>query len=60
MRNGKPWVGDEVYDGATGRKAIVTDVQGGSQYILRPHTGGGPHWVAEDPERLKFLGRSEA
>ncbi|MFJ4004363.1 hypothetical protein ACIPWL_13025 [Streptomyces sp. NPDC090023] len=55
MKDGKPWVGDAVRDGATGRKAIVTDVQHGSRYILRPHAGGGPTWVAEDPERLTVI-----
>ncbi|MGA5649366.1 hypothetical protein [Streptomyces seoulensis] len=59
MKDGKPWVGDAVRDGATGRKAIVTDVQRGSRYILRPHAGGGPTWVAEDPETLTVVTREQ-
>ncbi|MFI8346427.1 hypothetical protein [Streptomyces sp. NPDC085596] len=60
MKDGKPWVGDAVRDGATGRKAIVTDVQGGERYILRPHAGGGPTWVAEDPEGLTMITSEQA
>ncbi|MFJ4337910.1 hypothetical protein [Streptomyces sp. NPDC088915] len=52
MKDGKPWVGDQVRDEATGRKAIVTDVREGSVYILRPVAGGGAFWEAEDPGRL--------
>ncbi|MFJ1600212.1 hypothetical protein [Streptomyces sp. NPDC088261] len=52
MKDGKAWVGDQVHDGATDRKAIVTDVQQGTTYILRPIWGGGGNWVAEDAEKL--------
>ncbi|MFK4110495.1 hypothetical protein [Streptomyces sp. NPDC002176] len=55
MKDGKPWVGDEVRDGATGRRAIVTDVRRNQAYILRPRAGGGPNWVAEDPEGLTVI-----
>ncbi|WP_446038658.1 hypothetical protein [Streptomyces sp. SID1121] len=37
---------------ATDRKAVVTDVQQGTTYILRPIWGGGGNWVAEDAEKL--------
>ncbi|MEU6817027.1 hypothetical protein [Streptomyces sp. NPDC046860] len=60
MKDGKPWVGDAVHDGATGRKAIVTDVQGGEAYVLRPHAGGGPAWVAKDAEKLTVITRDQA
>ncbi|MGW2838921.1 hypothetical protein ACWCWD_14100 [Streptomyces sp. NPDC001493] len=35
MKDGKPWVGDQVHDEETGRDAIVTDVQGNTVYVLR-------------------------
>ncbi|MFF5763479.1 hypothetical protein ACFY8F_13230 [Streptomyces tanashiensis] len=52
MKDGKPWVGDEVRDEATNRKAIVTDVRGDSVYVLRHIWGGGDTWEAEDPDKL--------
>ncbi|MEU3183303.1 hypothetical protein ABZ707_03690 [Streptomyces sp. NPDC006923] len=59
MKDGKAWVGDQVHDGATDRKAIVTDVQGGSRFILRPIWGMGENWVAEDPEKLTVTGPAQ-
>ncbi|MFE2011335.1 hypothetical protein [Streptomyces sp. NPDC059491] len=55
MKDGKPWVGDQVRDEATNRKAIVTDVRAGSFYVLRPVTGGGDTWEVEDPEKLTII-----
>lgn len=56
MKDGKPWVGDEVRDEVTGRKAIVTGVRRGSVYVL-PHVwGGGDTWEAENPEKLTVTG----
>lgn len=52
MKDGKPWIGDQVHDGAADRKAIVTDVRHGTAYVLRPIWGGGDTWEAEDPEKL--------
>ncbi|MFJ2649107.1 hypothetical protein ACIO1C_20520 [Streptomyces sp. NPDC087420] len=52
MKDGRAWVGDQVYDGTTDRKAIVTDVQQGTTYVLGPILGGGENWVAEDAEKL--------
>lgn len=59
MKDGKPWVGDQVRDEATGRKAIVTDVRKGSTYIPRPVAGGGAFWEAEGPDRLTVTEPSE-
>ncbi|WP_255952360.1 hypothetical protein [Streptomyces odontomachi] len=47
-----PWVGDQVHDTATDRAAIITDVQHGSTYLLRPPHGAGPHWTTTDPTHL--------
>ncbi|MFD8472066.1 hypothetical protein ACFV2E_08415 [Streptomyces globisporus] len=55
MRNGSAWVGDTVHDACTGRSAIVTDVRKGSEFILRPVAGGGPHWTAEYPQKLTMI-----
>ncbi|MFD3948023.1 hypothetical protein [Streptomyces sp. NPDC058579] len=55
MKDGKPWVGDQVRDEATNRKAIVTDVRAGSFYVLRPIAGGGAFWEVEDPKRLTVI-----
>ncbi|MGW3559376.1 hypothetical protein ACWDNT_18710 [Streptomyces sp. NPDC000963] len=58
MTTGQAWVGDLVRDGS-GRRAIVTDVRaGGSVWVLRPPTGGGPHWETDDPGTLEILVRS--
>ncbi|MCG7523361.1 hypothetical protein MHW47_02720 [Streptomyces sp. OfavH-34-F] len=54
------WVGDLVRDG-DGRRSIVTDVHvGRTVWVLRPPTGGGPHWETDDPDSLELLTRSEA
>lgn len=55
MKNGQAWVGDTVHDACTGRSAIVTDVRKGSEFILRPVWGDGPHWTAEDPRKLTVV-----
>ncbi|MCX5597638.1 hypothetical protein OOK29_05740 [Streptomyces phaeochromogenes] len=51
MRDGKAWVGDEIFDEDTQRAGIVTDVSGG-RYLLRPTAGGGPEWVSINSDRL--------
>ncbi|MFJ9917677.1 hypothetical protein ACIRSF_00030 [Streptomyces rubiginosohelvolus] len=48
-------MGDTVHDEVTDRKAIVTDVQKGTTFILRPEAGGGENWVAQDPEKLTVV-----
>ncbi|MGA5318924.1 hypothetical protein ACPCIU_00650 [Streptomyces seoulensis] len=48
------WVGDLVYDEDTGRRGIVTDVRGGSMWVLRPEFGTG-RWTSRAPERLTVL-----
>ncbi|MEU6386483.1 hypothetical protein ABZ847_23360 [Streptomyces bauhiniae] len=56
----RAWVGDLVRDG-DGRRAIITDVRAdGTVWVLRPLTGGGPHWETDDPDSLEILARSEA
>ncbi|MFF5766738.1 hypothetical protein ACFY8F_29840 [Streptomyces tanashiensis] len=53
----RAWVGDLVRD-ARGRRAIVTDVRaGGTVWVLRPPTGGGPYWETADPDTLEILDR---
>jgi len=52
LKNGKVWVGDQVYDRDTGRNAIVTDVQGGI-YLLRPLHGGGQQWTVPGDDCLE-------
>ncbi|MFI5831678.1 hypothetical protein ACIA6C_31230 [Streptomyces sp. NPDC051578] len=54
----RAWVGDLVRDG-DGRRAIVTDVRaGGTVWVLRPPTGGGPCWETDDPDSLNVLAPS--
>ncbi|CAM5539729.1 hypothetical protein GCM10010230_20300 [Streptomyces narbonensis] len=54
----RAWVGDLVRDG-TGRRAIVTDVRaGGTVWVLRPPTGGGPNWETDAPDTLEILARA--
>lgn len=48
----KPWVGDQVHDDATDREGIVSDVKGGTTYVLRHLHGGGLIWTTSDPGRL--------
>ncbi|WP_037803058.1 hypothetical protein [Streptomyces sp. NRRL F-5135] len=50
MKNGAPWVGDQVRDEATGRTAIITDVQSG-RYVLRA-LHGVCQWTALEAARL--------
>ncbi|MDX3453945.1 hypothetical protein PV396_18665 [Streptomyces sp. ME02-8801-2C] len=52
MKNGRVWVGDEVYDHEAGQRVIVTDVRGG-MYLLRPLHGGGQEWTAEGDNCLE-------
>ncbi|MCK8679498.1 hypothetical protein [Streptomyces lichenis] len=49
-----PWVGDLVHDRDAGRDGIVTDVRGGSVWVLRPELGPGT-WTSERPERLELV-----
>ncbi|GAA3873286.1 hypothetical protein GCM10023084_27820 [Streptomyces lacrimifluminis] len=51
MKDGKPWVGDQVYDHGAGKGAIVTDVRDGT-YLLRPLCGGGQAWTVPSDENL--------
>jgi hypothetical protein len=45
-RNGRPWVGDQVTDTATGREAVITDVRQGV-YVLRPLRGPVITWTVD-------------
>lgn len=51
MRDGKAWVGDEIFDEDTQRAGIVTDVSGGV-YVLRPTAGGGVEWTSNNSDRV--------
>ncbi|AJE83126.1 regulatory protein [Streptomyces albus] len=55
MKDGKVWVGDQVYDEVAERSAFVTDVRDGNSYVLRPRWGGGETWCAADPGRLTLV-----
>lgn len=52
----RPWVGDLVYDSATGRNATLSDVRSDGTYLLRPLRGPG-EWNALDPENLRVVTR---
>jgi hypothetical protein len=41
-----------VHDDATDREGIVSDVKGGTTYVLRHLHGGGLIWTTSDPGRL--------
>ncbi|MGV9318423.1 hypothetical protein [Streptomyces sp. NPDC003660] len=51
---GMAWVGDLVHDEDAGRRGIVTDVRGGSMWVLRPEFGTG-QWTSLTPGRLTVL-----
>ncbi|MFD8685387.1 hypothetical protein [Streptomyces sp. NPDC059651] len=53
MKDGRPWVGDQVYDEDADREGIVSDVQGGSVYILRS-VYGHDQWQNLNGDRLKI------
>ncbi|MEU6484958.1 hypothetical protein [Streptomyces sp. NPDC046887] len=58
MKDGKVWVGDEVYDEATGSAAMVTDVRERRRervYVLRPLFGPMVTWSTTDAERLALV-----
>ncbi|UPZ28152.1 hypothetical protein MUK60_10185 [Streptomyces sp. LRE541] len=50
----KPWVGDLIHDEEADRRGVVTDVRGGTVWVLRPETGAG-EWTSEHPERLAVV-----
>ncbi|MFC9158048.1 hypothetical protein ACFTT0_24065 [Streptomyces bauhiniae] len=49
-----PWVGDLIHDEDADRRGIVTDVRGGTLWVLRPEHGVD-QWTSESPERLTLL-----
>lgn len=51
MKDGKAWVGDQVFDEDTQRPGIVTDIRQGV-YVLRPASGPGPEWTNDNRDRL--------
>ncbi|MFI8504948.1 hypothetical protein ACIGFK_41550 [Streptomyces sp. NPDC085524] len=55
MSGRRAWVGDHVEDG-NGYGAIVTDVRGGTTWVLRPVYGGTAHqWEVDDPDTLTVI-----
>ncbi|MEU8624077.1 hypothetical protein [Streptomyces sp. NPDC048669] len=54
MTGRKPWVGDLIHDGDADRLGIVTDVQGGAVWLLRPECGYG-RWTSGRPDRLTVV-----
>jgi hypothetical protein len=50
-----PWIGDLVHDPVAGRNATLSDVVGGTTYVLR--AAGSAEWTAEDPARLEVVTR---
>ncbi|MGW3735743.1 hypothetical protein [Streptomyces sp. NPDC005148] len=51
MRDGRPWVGDQVHDEDADREGIVTDVQGGTVYVLRS-VHGHDQWQNRNGDHL--------
>ncbi|MFF3895514.1 hypothetical protein ACFYY3_20455 [Streptomyces sp. NPDC001812] len=49
-----PWVGDLIHDENADRRGIVTDVRGGTVWVLRPESGPG-QWTSEQPECLTLM-----
>ncbi|GCD47134.1 hypothetical protein [Streptomyces paromomycinus] len=49
-----PWVGDLIHDEAPCRRGIVTDVRGGTVWVLRPEWGQG-QWASRHPGRLTLI-----
>ncbi|MBQ0868272.1 hypothetical protein [Streptomyces sp. RK75] len=49
-----PWVGDLIHDEDVDRRGIVTDVRGGTLWVLRPEYGV-EQWTSEHPARLTLL-----
>ncbi|MFK8845563.1 hypothetical protein [Streptomyces sp. Ac-502] len=49
-----PWVGDLIHDEDTRRRGIVTDVRGGTVWVLRPEWGQG-QWDSRRPDRLTLI-----
>lgn len=48
-------VGDQVKD-ATGQGSIVTDIKGGTTWVLRPVYGGTSYqWETDDPDALTVV-----
>ncbi|WP_371619946.1 hypothetical protein [Streptomyces sp. NBC_00454] len=57
MTGQRAWVGDHVKD-ANGHGVIVTDVRGGTTWVLRPVYGGtSSQWETDDPDALTVLRR---
>ncbi|GGY19682.1 hypothetical protein [Streptomyces djakartensis] len=50
----EPWVGDLVHDEVADRRGVVTDVRGGTVWVLRPESGPG-QWTSRRPDRLRVL-----
>ncbi|MEF3117865.1 hypothetical protein [Streptomyces chrestomyceticus] len=53
-----PWMGDLVHDEDTRRRGIVTDVRGGTVWVLRPEWGQG-QWASRRPDCLTLIMRRE-
>ncbi|MFG2599601.1 hypothetical protein [Streptomyces sp. NPDC048462] len=49
-----PWVGDLIRDEDARRLGIVTDVRGGTVWVLRPEHEGG-RWTSDRPDRLRVV-----
>ncbi|MEU0411738.1 hypothetical protein ABZ307_28505 [Streptomyces griseorubiginosus] len=50
MKDGKAWVGDEVFDEDAERTGIVHDVKSGVFLLRPPH--GGDQWTSSNRDRL--------
>ncbi|MEV5596264.1 ATP-binding protein [Streptomyces sp. NPDC052496] len=49
-----PWVGDLIHDEDARRRGIVTDVHGGTVWVLRPEWGQRL-WTSRRPDRLTLI-----
>lgn len=55
MNGPRAWIGDLVKD-ADGQVAIVTDVAGGTVWVLRlPDALLVPQWITTDPDSLSVI-----
>ncbi|MGW1605000.1 hypothetical protein [Streptomyces eurythermus] len=50
----RAWVGDLIHDDDADRHGIVTDVYGGSTWVLRPERGPD-QWTSQQPHRLRVI-----
>ncbi|MGC5565354.1 hypothetical protein ACPYPG_21300 [Streptomyces sp. FR-108] len=58
MKDGKPWIGDEVFDEDAKRIGIITDFNAG-MYVMHPTCGPSTEWTNPDGDRLTVISARE-